>query len=73
MAEKRSLSASREKAIDDTAVDKELYRVDTTANYSVNQGHVGNADQLQRHLGNRQVQLIAIGQWFYNTFCSQKC
>tara|TARA_R110002003_G_scaffold236_9_gene17150 strand:+ start:4251 stop:4649 length:399 start_codon:yes stop_codon:yes gene_type:complete len=24
-------------------------------------GHVDNVDQLQRHLGNRQVQLIAIG------------
>jgi amino acid transporter len=25
-------------------------------------GHVDNVDQLQRHLGNRQVQLIAIGR-----------
>ena len=36
--------------------EQDLSRQDT---YTV--GHVDNVDQLQRHLGNRQVQLIAIG------------
>ena len=36
-----------------------LYRVQTE--HSIVNGQVHNADQLQRHLGNRQVQLIAIG------------
>jgi amino acid transporter len=36
-----------------------LYHVDTQT--SETHGQVHNADQLQRHLGNRQVQLIAIG------------
>jgi amino acid transporter len=35
---------------------QDLFRQDT---FTV--GHVDNVDQLQRHLGNRQVQLIAIG------------
>lgn len=39
--------------------DEGLYHVDTHA--SEVHGQVHNADQLQRHLGNRQVQLIAIG------------
>lgn len=33
--------------------------VDDDAEYGV--GHVDNVDKLQRHLGNRQIQLIAIG------------
>ncbi|KAF1951187.1 hypothetical protein CC80DRAFT_425351 [Byssothecium circinans] len=41
--------------------DKDLYKVNTQGAQSATVGHVGNADQLQRHLGNRQVQLIAIG------------
>lgn len=41
--------------------DQEIYRQDTHGAYSVNIGNVDNADQLQRHLGNRQLQLIAIG------------
>jgi amino acid transporter len=43
-----------EKAKD--ASDSDIARVETNI-----VGHVDNADQLQRHLGNRQVQLIAIG------------
>lgn len=39
--------------------DAGLYRTETAG--SVVNGQVHNADQLQRHLGNRQVQLIAIG------------
>ena len=39
----------------------ELYPIETTTDQSVHQGHVGNVDELQRHLGNRQLQLIAIG------------
>ncbi len=39
--------------------DEDLFRVQTE--HSVVNGQVHNADQLQRHLGNRQVQLIAIG------------
>jgi amino acid transporter len=39
--------------------DDGIYRVQTE--HSVTTGVVDNADQLQRHLGNRQVQLIAIG------------
>lgn len=39
--------------------DEGIYRTQTEE--SVTRGQVHNADQLQRHLGNRQVQLIAIG------------
>jgi len=39
--------------------DEGIYRTQTEN--SVTHGQVHNADQLQRHLGNRQVQLIAIG------------
>ena len=39
--------------------DEDVYRTETEN--SVTHGQVHNADQLQRHLGNRQVQLIAIG------------
>lgn len=39
--------------------DEGIYRTQTEG--SVTHGQVHNADQLQRHLGNRQVQLIAIG------------
>lgn len=39
----------------------DLSRQDTSGGGSNIVGHVDNADQLQRHLGNRQIQLIAIG------------
>ena len=39
----------------------ELYPIETATDQSMYHGHVGNADELQRHLGNRQLQLIAIG------------
>lgn len=39
--------------------DEGIFRTQTEA--SVTHGQVHNADQLQRHLGNRQVQMIAIG------------
>ncbi|KAJ4332228.1 hypothetical protein N0V87_008531 [Didymella glomerata] len=39
--------------------DEGIYRTQTEE--SATRGQVHNADQLQRHLGNRQVQLIAIG------------
>lgn len=39
--------------------DEGIFRTETAG--SVVNGQVHNADQLQRHLGNRQVQLIAIG------------
>ncbi|KAH7398661.1 amino acid permease/ SLC12A domain-containing protein [Phaeosphaeria sp. MPI-PUGE-AT-0046c] len=42
--------------VDVQAEGQDLSRQDTFA-----VGHVDNVDQLQRHLGNRQVQLIAIG------------
>lgn len=45
----------------DNASDQDIYRSDTHGGYSVHLGSVQNTDQLQRHLGNRQVQLIAIG------------
>ena len=41
------------------AKDGGIYRMQTE--HSIVHGHVDNVDQLQRHLGNRQVQLIAIG------------
>ncbi|KAL1608126.1 hypothetical protein SLS60_003065 [Paraconiothyrium brasiliense] len=43
----------------EVSTDGDLYPVETAADQTV--GHVGNADELQRHLGNRQLQLIAIG------------
>lgn len=55
------ISASTEKGVDGSSSNKDIYRVDTQGAYSVRQGFVDNADELQRHLGNRQVQLIAIG------------
>lgn len=45
-----------EEKVDVTAEGHDLTRSDT---YQV--GQVDNVDQLRRHLGNRQVQLIAIG------------
>jgi len=42
--------------VDVSSENQDLSRQDTNPI-----GHVDNADQLQRHLGNRQVQLIAIG------------
>lgn len=45
----------------DVAADGDLYQVETTGEPRV--GQVGNADELQRHLGNRQLQLIAIGKF----------
>lgn len=46
-----------EKSADSSSLGQDgLYRNETTEI-----GHVDNVDQLQRHLGNRQVQLIAIG------------
>jgi amino acid permease len=39
----------------------DLAQIDTRGEHGVTVGHVANADQLQRHLGNRQIQLIAIG------------
>lgn len=45
-----------EKSADSSLGEDGLYRNETTEI-----GHVDNVDQLQRHLGNRQVQLIAIG------------
>lgn len=49
-----------EKVVDVAADKGDLYQVETTGEARV--GQVGNADELQRHLGNRQLQLIAIGQ-----------
>jgi len=50
-----------EKGADANVYDDDLAPVQTNGGNSVNIGHVDNADQLQRHLGNRQIQLIAIG------------
>lgn len=47
----------------DVTTSGDLYLIETAADQTV--GHVGNADELQRHLGNRQLQLIAIGELCY--------
>jgi len=62
MAEEKIVSAYPEKVADRSSSDKDIYRVDTNGNDSAFRvGSVDSADQLQRHLGNRQLQLIAIG------------
>lgn len=54
-------SSPVEKIVDASSSDKDLYKVETQGGYSLRPGTVDNTDDLQRHLGNRQVQLIAIG------------
>lgn len=51
--------ASPKEKMDDTS-GSDIARLDTHGE-SIRQGVVDNADQLHRHLGNRQIQLIAIG------------
>lgn len=51
-----------EKTVDVAAKDSGLYPTETRTDQSA-LGQVGNADELQRHLGNRQLQLIAIGKF----------
>lgn len=59
MAEIKSIPIE-EKTGNDSS-DQDITRIDTYGDQSVHVGSIESADQLQRHLGNRQVQLIAIG------------
>ena len=62
MSDNKAYEVNEKSASPSTKVvgkDEGIYRVQTE--HSVTQGAVHNADQLQRHLVNRQVQLIAIG------------
>jgi amino acid transporter len=68
MAEEKIVSTYPEKVTDESSSVKDvkdIYRVETNGNYSVNRvgsiASIDSADKLQRHLGNRQLQLIAIG------------
>lgn len=62
MADNKAYEVNEKSALSSNEVygkDEGIYRVETET--SVTHGQVHNADQLQRHLSNRQVQLIAIG------------
>ena len=59
MSDTKTCEVNEKHVSPSTGKDEGIYHVETQA--SEIQGQVHNADQLQRHLGNRQVQLIAIG------------
>ena len=56
-----TMGGNKEEKVIDVSTTGDLYPVETTGEPIA--GHVDNADELQRHLGNRQLQLIAIGMY----------